>query len=237
MGIRCTNGLFLYNTDGSVFVEPRWRAKPDGATAIQDTTFPALSKGDMQKPNEAKRRKIIQIAARLFSVRPFHEVRLDDIAAAAHVGKGTVYIYFKSKEELYASLIQERFSRLLEELRGQLARETSPVLALERIVRGLVGFAFDHPDFYELLRAVAREEQRLGLLKMRQELTDLILMVLRRGARQGIWIDAHPQLTAVFIPGLVRSARLFGPTGIGERALAEQILRLLREGLRQKESE
>ncbi len=43
-------------------------------------------------------------------------------------------------------------------------------------------------------------------------------MTLRRGVKQGVWHDAHPQLTAVFIPGLVRSARLFGPGGIGEQA-------------------
>ena len=59
----------------------------------------------MQRPNDKKRRKITDTAARLFATRPFHKVRLDDVAAAAHVGKGTLYVYFKSKDDLYRSLV------------------------------------------------------------------------------------------------------------------------------------
>jgi AcrR family transcriptional regulator len=46
----------------------------------------------MQVPNEQKRRHITSAAARMFAARPFHKVRLDDIAAAAGVGKGTLYV-------------------------------------------------------------------------------------------------------------------------------------------------
>jgi AcrR family transcriptional regulator len=51
----------------------------------------------MQRLKEAKREAILETAAKLFAQRPFHEVRLEDVASAAHIGKGTVYIYFKSK--------------------------------------------------------------------------------------------------------------------------------------------
>jgi len=53
----------------------------------------------MQRPDEKKRQLIANTAAKLFATRPFHKVKLDDVASAAGVGKGTLYIYFKSKEE------------------------------------------------------------------------------------------------------------------------------------------
>src|SRR5437867_10136200 len=104
----------------------------------------------MQRPSEVKRRKISDTAARLFAAKPFHKVRLDDVAAAAQVGKGTLYIYFKSKEDLYVSLVGDGFSQLVENLRA--IADAPPKEALAEIIRQLVTFAFAHPHFFELMR-------------------------------------------------------------------------------------
>src|SRR4051812_3903388 len=98
----------------------------------------------MQRPDEAKRRAIIDAAAELFASRPFHEVRLDDVAEAASVGKGTLYIYFKNKDDLYGSLILEGFTKLVERLREQIESAPESQTAwqsLTTIVRELVGWA------------------------------------------------------------------------------------------------
>ena len=49
--------------------------------------------------------KVLDAAAQLFGLRRFHEVRMEDIAAEAEVGKGTLYRYFADKEELYLGLL------------------------------------------------------------------------------------------------------------------------------------
>src|SRR4051812_26906340 len=183
----------------------------------------------MQRPSEIKRRKISDTAARLFATRPFHKVRLDDVAAAAQVGKGTLYIYFKSKEDLYVSLVGEGFSQLVEKMRASAANP--PKQALAEIVRQLVTFSFAHPHFFELMRTIPQLTNHSGLLRMRKHLSDLITRTLRRGIRQGIWHDPHPELTAIFIPGMLRSAMLYGPTGLDEELLAQQILRLVYDGI------
>lgn len=48
-----------------------------------------------------KRKKIIQASEKLFLKRRFHEVTLDEVARAAGVGKGTIYLYFKDKDDLF----------------------------------------------------------------------------------------------------------------------------------------
>src|SRR5205807_6866797 len=66
--------------------------------------------------------KILSVAARLFAKQRFHEARMEDIAAAAEVGKGTLYRYFKDKEELYTALLaraSEQMSQRLREAAGQ----------------------------------------------------------------------------------------------------------------------
>src|SRR6266513_1646620 len=183
----------------------------------------------MQRPSEIKRRKISDTAARLFATKPFHKVRLDDVAAAAQVGKGTLYIYFKSKEDLYISLVGEGFSQLVEKLRA--SADSPPKDALAEIIRQLVSFSFAHPHFFDLMRTVPQLTNHSILLRMRKQLSDHITRTLRRGVRQGIWSDTHPQLTAIFIPGMVRSAMLYGPASLDQNLLTQQIIHLVENGI------
>ena len=76
----------------------------------------------MQKPTEQKRRRILEEAARLFAEQPYHDVRREDVAARAEVGKGTIYIYFPSKDELYLALVDQGFAQLVSEV-GALAHD------------------------------------------------------------------------------------------------------------------
>ena len=48
---------------------------------------------------------ILEAASRVFAQRPFHEVLIDDIAADAGIGKGTIYRYFETKDDLYFNAV------------------------------------------------------------------------------------------------------------------------------------
>jgi AcrR family transcriptional regulator len=193
----------------------------------------------MQRPDEKKRQLIVATAARMFATLPYHKVRLDDIAAAAHIGKGTLYIYFDNKEDLYFSLIYDGFERLVDGLNAQLdetapAAEPLPALdALRRIIDELVAFAFAHPHFFELMRS-AGEVKRLAegeWSRKRQEFIDLVGRTIRRGVREGTLHDPNPDMTAVCLGGMVRSIMLFGPRGLAQRQVADQVYRILVDGI------
>jgi AcrR family transcriptional regulator len=185
----------------------------------------------MQRPDEHKREAIVAAAAELFAARPFHEVRLDDVAAAAHIGKGTLYIYFKSKEDLYASLVRHGFTQLVEKLRARV--DSGPpgdaweTLAL--IVRELVAWAYRNPNYFQLMRE--HQIPPAGLRERRKELTDLIETTIRRGVRDGEMTDPRPDLTAHFVPACVRSVLRHGPADVGQEALTDHILRVLGGGI------
>src|SRR5688572_4442123 len=106
-----------------------------------DRFVPLGKRQTMQRPNEQKRRDIVEVATRLFATRSFHEVRLEDIAAKAKIGKGTIYIYFKSKEDLYEKVVREGFGTLLKRLKEKVAEPLSPCEALRIVIRELVDFA------------------------------------------------------------------------------------------------
>ena len=190
----------------------------------------------MQRPDQTKRQLIIDTAARFFATQPFHKVRLDDIAAAAKLGKGTLYIYFASKEDLYFAIIYEGFARLVDELRAEQEGEHDLPAAssLERIVRRVVGMAFANPHFFELMRttgAVPPGEMEPAWTAKRKEFQQLIADTIRRGIERGDLEDPSPELTALCIPGMLRSLMLFGPAGIDEKTVSDQIVRILTRGI------
>jgi hypothetical protein len=67
----------------------------------------------------------------------------------------------------------------------------------------------------------------------RREFTGLIEQVINDGVQSGELHDPNPLLTALYIPGLVRSAMLYGPKGLQRDALVHHIVTLLQCGLRQ----
>ena len=89
-----------------------FRTSDDNGQAFSIERFPE----QMRRRDEQKRRTITATAARLFATQPFHKVRLDAVASAARVGKGTLYVYFRSKEDLYYSIIFEGFAALVDRL-------------------------------------------------------------------------------------------------------------------------
>ncbi len=63
---------------------------------------------------EEKRKEILKAALVVFSQKGFHKTSMNDIAQKAEIGKGTLYDYFKSKDELFLSLLDFIFSEFFE---------------------------------------------------------------------------------------------------------------------------
>ena len=71
-----------------------------------------------------KRSQILRAATDVFSAREFHTVPVDDVATAAGVGKGTLYLYFPTKEQLFYATILEALDVLLAELESAVRGRT-----------------------------------------------------------------------------------------------------------------
>jgi len=179
----------------------------------------------MQRPNLKKRGEILKVAERLFATRPFHEVKLDDVAAKARIGKGTIYIYFKSKEDVYVSLIRDGMSALVQRLREQLSHKDRPSeQELRLVVTELVGFAAARPNMYQLLRTVLPKPCEGQMSPLRAQLVEIICDVIQRGIARGEMCDARPALTAEFILASVRGAMLFGGPKLTPQELIEHTM-------------
>ena len=80
----------------------------------------------MRTADPAKVRRIIDAAVQLFAERPYHEVRMEDIAARAQVAKGTLYLHYKDKEDLFLGILNDGLNSLVERLEASLEIEMPP---------------------------------------------------------------------------------------------------------------
>mgnify|MGYP002629923784 CR=1 FL=1 len=119
-----------------------------------------------EDPRDRKRLRILRVATDLFVRHGYRKTSIDDVARAAHVAKGTVYLYFKNKADLLmAAIIDEkvRYARRLEPL---LTSVMLPVARLKLWLRIALMMAADVPL---LARLLSGDEELLAVLDDAEE--------------------------------------------------------------------
>lgn len=149
--------------------------------------IPKISEQD----KKAKRDFIINHALKLFSKKGFVETTMDDIVEASSMSKGGIYTYFKSKEEIFLAIAEDRFNKrhtLVKELNSKLNSREKLIDYIQWILCGLNGeetmlnarFAF---EFWSVL---SRNEETSQNAKERyklfhEDLSDLLKEGVERG--------------------------------------------------------
>lgn len=101
---------------------------------------------------DARRTQLLALGTKLFSERPYDDVSIDDIAAAAGISKGLLYHYFGSKRELYVATVREASTQL----RARVEPDTSlpPAERARMGIEGYLGFVEEHAlSFAALMRS------------------------------------------------------------------------------------
>lgn len=106
---------------------------------------------------EVRQTAIIAAATKVFGRKGFEATRADDIAAAAKIAKGTLYLYFKSKEAIYAAAVNVA----IRELQAEISRHSAGVESFrERLATAMrvrLEYWPAHEGIYRLLLTVGRE--------------------------------------------------------------------------------
>jgi AcrR family transcriptional regulator len=162
-----------------------------------------LSTAERRAREKARRRQEILDAARQeFFERGFHDPIVDDVAARAEVSKGTIYLYFVSKEEILAHLLLEGLDLLLGDMKA--VRERRPALAPEPALRALaiayLDFCQSNPHYFRLIMAFdrGRFEESISA-ELHQQVLDQSLLglrfvaeTIRAGTESGVFHASDP---------------------------------------------
>jgi AcrR family transcriptional regulator len=155
------------------------------------------------------RQRIVDAAAQMFAVQRFHEVRMEDLAAEAEVGKGTIYRYFTDKEDLYRGLIATAAEQILQEVDRRVEGVPDAQQKLVAILQAALDFFESHPYLSDLLQRVEAlnpSDETFAWTPVRKEFSKRIETIL---ADRSLAV-ADPASTALMLLGALRQVHRFG---------------------------
>lgn len=152
-----------------------------------------------------KRKRLLGAAIRTFGTRGFHEAKIAEIAAEAGVAEGTVYLYFRNKEDLLGCVFDETMDEVLSEARAVRHAAGSAKEKLERLVALHLGFVGQDRDLASVFQIELRRSARLVERFSRSKLVEYFRLldgVLKEGIASGeLRPDLEPRLAVRILFG------------------------------------
>jgi TetR/AcrR family fatty acid metabolism transcriptional regulator len=159
---------------------------------------------------EFRCRAIRDAAMRVVGRRGLAHATVQEIADEAGVAKGTVYLYFRSREEIFEKTTQAAVAELLDRLRAAVERGGSFPEVLERYLTTQLAFFDEHTDFFRLYFAIGEgsEVERTRREANRERKLALIVAMVTAGAAKGELAAPEPERVALLISGAIREVIL-----------------------------
>ena len=145
-------------------------------------------------------------AIKVFAERGFHSATVAEIARAAGVADGTIYLYFKSKDDLLLRLFDEKMTSLLEEARADLERESGAAGKLRRFIQLHLALVERNPELASVLIVELRQSAQFLKAADRNKLAAYVLELIGQVVREG---QERGELDASISPGTAKRA-IFG---------------------------
>jgi AcrR family transcriptional regulator len=133
--------------------------------------------------------KIVQAAIATFSKYGYDKTRMDDIAESANLGKGTLYLYFKSKEELFYAISENSIKELKEQLSKLFSKKEDLVHDAEKFYDQYRNLIHDSEKVsFEMIAESSRNPKlRKALYEQRMKVYDIVIDYLRRQIEKGFF--------------------------------------------------
>lgn len=187
-----------------------------------------------------RKEEIMKAAAILFSQKSYHDVTVDQIAEQVGVAKGTIYLYFESKENLYLGILEHTHETIESILVKEIEKNDPAPQKLQKVLTLIFQFYFQNRD---VLRILTRDETRLirehydFTERWRQRRIKLYRKILEKGIKEGSFRPANTELMALIVFGLVGSAMSFYPTDMTAGEIAEEVFSMISEGIMVSQNE
>jgi len=203
-----------------------------------------LSRREREKLN--RRHEILQAAWNVFASKDYDSATIDDVAAEADLSKGTVYLYFQNKADLFHSTIEMGMERINTIIQDIVSSSDDPVSGLREIIKRLLDYSEDNMDFFKILssgqahfeihtRMMAESDFRERMIETSCRSVVILAELIQRGIDMGVFKQVNPEDAAFVLTSAIRGftfRRIIGPEEFSLPEKAEIITDILLNGLR-----
>ena len=157
-----------------------------------------------EREKEHRKEEIVDAAEKLFFEKGLQIATVDEIAEAAELSKGTIYIYYKSKEDLYLAVVMRGLEILYNMFKAKIREDSDVVKQMMDLQETFLEFFEKHRRYFRMMhflqapqfhKQVSEEMMRECSLE-NQKIWSITTALLERGIKEGILI---PNLNAVEI--------------------------------------
>lgn len=175
-------------------------------------------------------REILAAAREVMERRDVDAATMDEIAQAAGVAKGTLYLYFTNKEDLIHALMSQVGENIRRDLAGIVENSLSPVEKLLKVISMLMdNLERERLLFPVYMRDLVQWSQKGGEIRfprvkaLEEEIVGLITRLFSEGIVRGQFMNADPRLLTFLLRGLVRAVGYYQMTARREDAVQEAL--------------
>jgi TetR/AcrR family fatty acid metabolism transcriptional regulator len=169
-----------------------------------------LSRKEREYQNH--RKEILSAAEGVFAEKGFFSSTMSEIAERAEFGTGTLYKYFKSKEDLYFTLIDEKTDAINHLAKVELARGASPVERIRKVLDLQFEFVEKNRDFFRIYISernrfewTMKDELGKGIHDKMVAYIRILTQVMKEGMKEGEFKLMDPTDLAHALVGIVNS--------------------------------
>lgn len=143
---------------------------------------------------EARQELILQTAERLITDNGYHAIKMSDIADALEIAKGTLYLHYKSKEELVFELIKPKIMEFRQIVESTVSEDFHPVQQVERIIDEALSSSFftfvltSFPD----MGAIFADAKAKELQSVQDEVIYCLERIIERGKKEQVFTEDLP---------------------------------------------
>jgi TetR/AcrR family fatty acid metabolism transcriptional regulator len=176
-----------------------------------------------------------------FARNGYHPARITDVAREAGVAAGTIYLYFKNKDDLLISIFEEKVQGFIEGFRHRLSDEPNAKLKLRKLIHLHLFEMQQHPDLAAVFQLELRQSRHFIRAYPKVDLKayfDLIGEIIEEGQQQAVlrkdlYLSAVKRAIFGAIDETVTSWLLAGK-GYDLTQMADPLADLFVEGLREE---
>ena len=165
-----------------------------------------------KREKEQRRNAIIDAAERIFFSKGIENARMDEVAVEAELSKGTLYLYFKNKNELLHAIIERGLEVLLKRFKKAIAKEKVGIMKVSALGKAYYDFYKEQPNYYVAmlhqepenpeLETKEKESPILRCVELGDQLFQLMQEAVVAGIKDGsVRSDLEPMKLAIVIWG------------------------------------
>lgn len=204
-----------------------------------------MKSGRKEREHLVHRKEILQAAEKVFAAKGFFQATMSEIAEAAEFGTGTLYKFFKSKEELYFTLIDEKVEEINVPVKGELLKKAPAIERIRNILRLQLDFIERNRDFFRIYASEGSRFEWTVMDSCGKQIHEkmvayihLLAQVIKQGIKEGEFKPLDPVDMAHAFEGIVHSfifEWLISPQAYPLISKMDTVLEIFLRGVQQTE--